>query len=226
MKKKESKNLVPDPRTFLALLVFANLITFFQNSLFLEIGWICFLILIMVLGKQYKMAMKGLGSFLFILLLQYIILPAAPKEVTTAFVILVNYSRRMFPCLTVGAFMIKVISLRQFILAMRKMHIPQKLIIPISVTIRYFPAIREELHYIKDAMKLRNIKNSDKLEAVIVPFMISATATAEEVSAAAVTRGVENPVKKTSIVKLNFGCLDYIYGAIGAGFTIGAILIT
>lgn len=121
--------------------------------------------------------------------------------------------------------MIKTISLRQFVLAMRKMHIPQKMIIPISVTIRYFPAIKEEINYIKDAIRLRNIKPADKLEALLIPLMMSATATAEELSAAAVTRGIENPIKKTSITELKIRFRDYVCGCMGLLFSIGAFLI-
>lgn len=48
--------------------------------------------------------------------------------------------------------------------ALRKRHIPQGLIIPLPVTIRYFPALKEEVGYIRDAMKLRNIHGVEKLE--------------------------------------------------------------
>lgn len=46
-----------------------------------------------------------------------------------------------------------------------KWHIPQGLIIPLSVTVRYFPALKEETGYIRDAMKLRNIHGVQKLNA-------------------------------------------------------------
>ncbi|SHK89461.1 energy-coupling factor transport system permease protein [Anaerocolumna jejuensis DSM 15929] len=225
MHKKAAGQPLLDPRTFLLLLVFANVITFYQSSLWIELGWIVFLDITMLLARRYGMAVKWVLSFLILLLLQYVLLPAAPEGIAAAFVILVNYSRRMFPCLMVGAFMLKEISLRSLILAMRKLHIPQKLIIPISVTIRYFPAIREETDYIRDAIKLRNIRTGDKLEALLVPLMVSATATAEELSAAAVTRGIENPVKKTSILELKFRFPDYACGCLGLLFSIGAFLI-
>ena len=78
----------------------------------------------------------------------------------------------------------------------------------ISVTLRYFPAIREEVGYIRDAMKLRNIRGLARLEGTVVPLMVSATETADELSAAAVTRGIENPARKTSAISLRFSLLD------------------
>ncbi len=225
MYKKESKSISIDPRTLLFLLLFANVITFFQNSLWIELGWICFLGITMLFSGNYVMAVRCMVLYGILIVFQYILLPAAPKVIATTFIMMINYSRRMFPCLMVGAFMIRTISLRQFVLAMRKLHIPQKMIIPISVTIRYFPAIKEEINHIKDAIRLRDIKPADKLEALIVPLMMSATATAEELSAAAVTRGIENPIKKTSTIDLKFRLPDYLCTTLGILFCIGVFLI-
>ena len=52
--------------------------------------------------------------------------------------------------------------------------------------------------------------------------MVSATETAEELSAAAVTRGIENPTQKTSVIKLHMGVLDWAALAVASGFTIAA----
>jgi energy-coupling factor transport system ATP-binding protein len=106
--------------------------------------------------------------------------------------------------------MIREIPLSRFIVGLRKLHLPQQLIVAISVTIRYFPAIREESGYIHDAMKLRDIHGLKKIECLSVPLILSATSTAEELSAAAVTRGIENPVKKTSIITLKMKTFDWI----------------
>ena len=59
-------------------------------------------------------------------------------------------------------------------------------------------------------MKLRNIRGLDRLECTVMPLMVSATETAEELSAAAVTRGIENPAHKTSAVSLRMPAADCI----------------
>lgn len=102
---------------------------------------------------------------------------------------------------------------------------PQTVIIPISVTLRYFPAIREESGYIRDAMKLKNLHGGEKVEAFVVPLMMSAVNTAEELAAAAVTRGIENPVKKTSTVQLHIGVMDCICILVAAGFLVAALAV-
>lgn len=105
------------------------------------------------------------------------------------------------------------------------MPFPQKLIITLSVTIRYFPAIFEEIKHIHNAMKLRTIPFSEKIECFVVPFMMAASTTVEELSAAAVTRGIENPAPKTSITQLKFHLVDYLILFIEAGFTVAAFML-
>ena len=87
---------------------------------------------------------------------------------------------------------------------------PQKLMVAVIVKLLYFPDIREEMGYILGAMKLRNSRGLDRLECTVMPLMVSATETAEELSAAAVTRGIENPARKTSAVSLRISPLDFL----------------
>jgi energy-coupling factor transport system permease protein len=218
------KSLKIDPRTGLALLVLSNVIAFMQNSFWTAAGWIVFLCVVTALCGCVYSAIKWLLAYILLLSLQYYILPASPKFIATSFSILANYTGKMFPCLIVGMLMVKKTPLRNLIVGLRKWHFPQKLIVAISVTLRYFPAIREEAGYIRDAMKLRNIHGLQKVEFLIVPLMISATGTAEELSAAAVTRGIENPAPKTSVVELHVGALDWICIASGVLFTAAGFL--
>lgn len=79
-----------------------------------------------------------------------------------------------------------------------------------STTLRYFPAIKEEFGNIRSAVKLQNIPFSERLECTIVPIMMSAANTSDEIAAAAVVRGIENPCKKTSYVNIHITCPDII----------------
>ena len=55
--------------------------------------------------------------------------------------------------------------------------------------------------------------------AAALPLMVSATETAEELSAAAVTRGIEDPAPKTSAVFLRLSPVDL------AGMAAGLVLL-
>ena len=54
---------------------------------------------------------------------------------------------------------------------------------------------------------------------------VSATTTAEELSAAAVTRGIENPAPKTSMIEMKFGVQDFVCLAIGVAFCVVSIMV-
>ena len=144
--------LVFDPRVGLALLVFANLAAFSEQPFWMEMTWIGFLLFLMLLHHCFTMAGKSLLIFGGILCLQYWILPAAPGWAATSFSIFANYARRMMPCLMIGFLMLRRTPMPYLVAGMRKIHFPQRLIVAVSVTLRYFPAIREETGYIRDAM--------------------------------------------------------------------------
>ena len=175
-----------------------------------ELALIGLLLALMLVHRRFAMAIKWAVGYCALVVFQQFILPVSPMIIATSFTIFATYTRRMFPCLMTGALMLTCTPLRYLIVALRQLHIPQKLIVAISVTLRYFPAIREEVGYIRDAMKLRNIRGLDRLECTVMPLMVSATETAEELSAAAVTRGIENPARKTSAVSLRISPLDFL----------------
>ena len=207
-----------DPRTELLFLVLANVVAFTQHSLWVEITWVALLLLLIIACGCIKAAGRLAVAFGLCLLMQYCVFPNGPKILASSFTILVSYARKVFPCLIVGTLILQKTSVREIMAALRRCHIPQGLIIPLSVTIRYFPALREEVGYIRDAMKLRDIHGIQKIECFLVPVMISATTTAEELSAAAVTRGIENPAHKTSMVEMEFGVQDLLCLAFGVVF--------
>ena len=66
--------LVFDPRVGLALLVFANLAAFSEQPFWMEMIWIGFLLLLMLLHRCFAMVGKSLLIFGGILCLQYWIL--------------------------------------------------------------------------------------------------------------------------------------------------------
>ena len=211
----EEKTDSIDPRAGIAMLILINVIVVFQDNLWIETILLGIIFLMYVYSKRIYSGIKYWVVYGVVMLLETYILPNTSELIATSFMIFVNYTRKMLPCLMMGMLMIRTISLKRFVVGMRKMHLPNQLIVAISVTLRYFPAIKEEIQAIKDAMKLRNMHGFEKVEAIIVPLMISATNTAEELSQAAVTRGIENPIAKTSMIELRMKWIDWAFlGAI------------
>lgn len=210
MNQRQATQFKLDPRTQIILLILTNISIFTGESLLVGDIWCGVMAVLLWFCGCRKETIKFGVLYAGLISLQYYILPIAPKFIVMIFSIFVNYTHKMLPCLMIGALIIKTTTMRSFILALRKFQVSQKLLIPLSVTFRYFPAIFEEAYHIKDGIKLRKISVFKKMECIIVPLMISATNVAEELSAAAVTRGIENPVKKTSMIKLYFGIIDIV----------------
>ena len=199
-----------DPRAGLWLLLMANIGMFCQKNS--EQGSMLsgiFLLLMLVHGL-YKAAGKGIVLLVsFHLLLMYVF-PQCPAWMNMVFPVLVNYSLRMLPCVLAGLLLLRTSSMQKMIAAMYTLHLPQGFIIAMSTTLRYFPALKEEFVHINAAMKLQNISWASRLECTVVPLIVSAVNTSDEIAAAAVARGIENPGKKTSEITLHMGISDWL----------------
>ena len=118
----------------------------------------------------------------------------------------------ILPGFVMGFYLIDTTSVSEFVAAMERVHAPQGLVIPVSVVFRFFPTVKEEYAAIRDAMKMRGISTfrspMQMLEYRIVPLMISVAKIGEDLSAAALTRGLGAPIKRTNICKIGFGAVD------------------
>lgn len=199
-----------DPRAGLWLLFIANIGMFCEKNT--EQGSMLsgiFLLLLLMYG-QYRAATKGAVMLIvFRILLRYVF-PWCPGWVNMVFPVFINYTLRMLPCILAGLLIVRTSSMQKMIAAMRALHLPQGFTIAMSTTLRYFPAIKEEFLHIRAAMKLQNIPVSSRLECTVVPLMMSAVNTSDEIATAAVARGIDNPGKKTSIITLHMSVTDWL----------------
>lgn len=213
-----------DPRAGLWLLIVANIGMFCEKNT--EQGSMLsgiFLLLLLVYG-QYTAAIKGTLLLLIFRLLLKFVFPLCPAWINMIFPVLINYTLRMMPCILAGLLILRTSPMQRMIAAMRALQLPQGFIVAMSTTFRYFPAIKEEFTHIRAAMKLQNIPFSSRLECTVVPLMMSAVNTSDEIAAAAVARGIENPCKKTSAIQIHMAVSDWLVMILA---TIGvAILMT
>ena len=122
---------------------------------------------------------------------------------------------RFAPGIMMGAFLIASTSVSDFMAAMKRMHVSEKIVIPLSVIFRFFPTVGEENAAISDAMRMRGIRFGGKhpgrmVEYRLIPLMISVVKIGDELSAAALTRGLGAPVKRTDICKIGFHWQDAV----------------
>ena len=79
--------------------------------------------------------------------------------------------------------------------------------------------MQEESASIKDAMRMREVQFGTQkfwnnpaalIEYRFIPLMISVVKIGEDLSAAALTRGLDNPIRRTNITQIGFTHYDVI----------------
>lgn len=137
---------------------------------------------------------------------------------------------QFLPSVITAWYAIKTTKIDEFMAAMQKMHMPDGISVSLAVVMRFFPTIREEYGSISDAMKMRGIlfgggKVGKMLEYRIIPLLFSCVNIGEELSAAAVTRGLGAPVKRSSICELKLGAADITLFAVLTVSTAALIIL-
>lgn len=129
---------------------------------------------------------------------------------------------RFAPGIMTGAYLVSSTTVSEFVAAMERMHISDKIVIPLSVIFRFFPTVGEEYGAIRDAMKMRGIRFGGEkpflmVEYRLIPLMVSVVKIGDELSAAALTRGLGGPVKRTNICRIGFHRQDILALLLCAG---------
>jgi energy-coupling factor transporter transmembrane protein EcfT len=122
---------------------------------------------------------------------------------------------RLLPGILTGMYVLSGTTVSEFMAAMRKMRVSEKLVIPFSVMFRFFPTVMDEYSSIKDAMRMRGVSfgsgNAGKmLEYRLVPLMTCSVRIGEELSAAALTRGLGGNVRRTNVCRIGFHFADAV----------------
>lgn len=212
-----------DPRAGIWLLLLANIAMFCEKYAWQNTALSVMFLLLLLLYRQYSAVWKGALLIVVFRLLLKFVFPLCPHIINMVFPVLINYTLRMMPCILAGILLVRNASMQKMIAVMRALHLPQGFITAISTTLRYFPAVKDEFGHIRAAAKLQNIPLSERLESTIVPIMMSAVNTSDEIAAAAVVRGIENPCKKTSYISLRITAFDWLIMTLATVYTALAV---
>ena len=216
---RRASRLRLDPRTKLFLLLEANLLLFCHvNTQTEALLTGCFLLLLFLSGRT-RSGIRFALIYGALLALSLIEPPAGGRGAWLSIIPMLAVGIRMLlPCLITGALAFTTTSPGEFTAALRRMHVPEAIVIPCIVVIRFFPTLREDYRHIRNAMALRGIPSGDgsmlrhpaqSLEYIIVPLLMNATVVAQDLAAAAMTKGLGAPGRHTSMTELRVGLLDW-----------------
>nr|WP_252187519.1 energy-coupling factor transporter transmembrane component T [Anaeromonas gelatinilytica] len=208
-----------DPRTKLFILLIVNITSFIQNNILCEIFCIAMITIAMLYHRSYRLAIKNLlifsGMALFILLTLRV-----ENTIVGMLSVVLMMARKIFPTFMFAALLISTTQVGEMTSSLQAIHTPRQITIPIVVIMRFFPTIKEESKGILDAAKVRGIHftllnclkaPNQIIEYIMVPLMMQLSVVAEELSAAAVTKGIDSDKKRTSLYQTRFGAMDIIF---------------
>lgn len=220
MRKREVKF---DLRTKLMLILVVNLFLLLSHSLIFELVLVFGCLLLITIDGQSKSAFHFLIAFFIMLGIDQLLTPYMNGFVFTLVSFITVALRKFLPCFILGKWILSKTEVSEFVAVMWKLRLPQTAIIPLSVVFRYFPTIKEEWASIRAAMKMRGIHIS--LEHIMVPLLMSAVNVSEELSAAALCRGLDNPATHTSLVQVKFSHYDIAVWTITGILAVAALIL-
>ena len=221
------KPLHLDPRTKLLLILLCVLCAMFAPSLYFQFALVTLIGLLSALGGKLRYALSGILAYALICIFTVWCLGVMSGTWRTMFVAFLGLVHKVYACGMLAGLVIGTTKVGEFLSAMARLHVPKKLTIPVAVMLRYLPTVREDWHFIKDAMRLRDVSPTlwgflkspaMTVNCIYVPLLTAASKAADELSVAAVTRGIENPKPRTSLVKIQMRAADFLSIALFAAF--------
>lgn len=223
-----------DPRTTVLFLVVVNVMVLsITNQLVTVLGFV-FTVLMLVTARSRKFLLEYVVFFAVCHILYLVVQPAFPNMAVTIISTFAYFLAKYSVALATGVYFVTTTNAGEFVASMKRMRMPDFLVVPIAVMFRFFPAVYEEFWAVVNAMKLRQIYHSGweaflhpikTTEYVIVPLLTSVITIGEDLSASAMVRGLGAPVRKTTIVPLGFKPFDALVGVATISYAVVAILV-
>lgn len=223
--KPTSRQLYLDARTKLILCLMTSFIMFscsytgvmrFVLPVLASFPFLSFLLL-----KKYRTATGYLLAYGICLFLPVTLRHYDVPFLSILSVAIASIFTQMLPGLAMFNVLLSSTSVSEFIAAMDGFHISKKFSVPVSVMFRFFSTIREEYQFIRDALRLRGIGTlahpSEMLEYRMVSLLTELVQVGNELSASAMTRGLDAPNKRTNVCQSGFHTQDIIVFVFCAG---------
>ena len=206
-----------DPRTKLLILAITSVSVFLNESMLIEGAFTFIPFLLLLEAKHIRLAFKSGAAFIILLALPMLLVPHLPVTAGGILYMFAVYIRKLIPCFMLGSLLIRTTKVSTFLAAISRLHLPKGFTIALSITLRYFPTMTEEWGFIKDAMSLRGISASPAgllfhpvrtMEYVYVPMLVSASKISDEITQAAITRGIDHLERRSCLENIMFRMRD------------------
>lgn len=227
MKKK--LNLHFNPCTKIVLLFLCIVISSLLPSIEYELIFVSIIALFSIINKKIKFAFEGILIYLLVFLVSVLTVKYGSNTVRSLLMPFLGLVHKVYPVCMLSTLILSTTKVGEFLSAMGYARVSKKITIPLAVMLRYIPTVREDWMYIKDSMCLRGISPSFfgfiknpalTIECIYSPMIIMASKAADELTIASITRGIESPKKRTSIIEIRFDIQDIIALIVGIVITV------
>lgn len=209
-----------DPRSKLYLLILSNLTLFLHVSLATEVVLAILLLSLYYLAGKTKSGLRMTILYLTLLGIDCFVIPIADGLFLNILSLFSVGIRMMLPCIISGGYAFSTTSAGEMVCGLRKLKVPECIIIPCVTVVRFFPTIAEDYRQIRSAMAFRGIATGNaallrhpaqSLEYILMPLLMNSNNVAQDLSVAAMTKGISLPGKHTCMIELQMTWIDWLY---------------
>ena len=203
-----------DPRAKLYLLVLGNLTLFLHVSLTTELLLVSILLSLYFLSGKVKSGVRMTAVYAVLVSIDIFVIPIAEGLLLNVLSLVSVGIRMMLPCVISGGYAFSTTTVGEMVCGLRKFHFSETIIIPSVTVIRFFPTIAEDYRQIRNAMTLRGITYRNPMEAleyILIPLLMNSNNVAQDLSVAAMTKGISLPGKHTSMIELKMVWQDWFF---------------
>ena len=174
--------------------------------------------LLLFINKNYLNAFSGVALILLALLFNHYLIGRVKGPFVGLVLIVTITVFKLAPGFMMAKYTFSSTDMGQIVQCLKKIYLPDSLIIPISVMARFFYTVKIDYKQINDAMYLHGLTfrklffHPFKLfEYKFVPLLMLLTRTADEVSISALTRGLRVGEKRSSLYECRLHLIDYFF---------------
>lgn len=205
-----------NPLTLVILNILFPVVIFLGKGVIYETIYLLIAVAVLIIYKRYLQILKFVIGYLIFLSLAYLLSISNVILIADLFGTLVYIILRMIPVMMIAYILVKDIKSNELLSAFEQIHLPKKIMLSITVALRFFPTYKLEIKMIRESLKMRNINLSIKqplkfLEYWLVPVLMRINLIAEEMTATAMTKGVESPMRRTSFYNVKMRTVDWIF---------------
>lgn len=208
-----------DPRVSVLILVLLNATAFAPTLLAAEFLMVALAALVVVWCGRPASAVRWCVAYALITAAGYLFL-IFPNAITASFATMLVMVRRVFIVGMFASNMIATTRAGELACALQRVRLPRHAIVALCVALRFFPTMAGEFRAVHEAMRVRGMALTPVyvlrhpvrvMENMLVPVMSRLSIVADELSNAALVRGMDSNCVRTSYYDLRLRPADVLF---------------